>query len=352
MSDELIESRLAAALRSLKPKTKQPVSATVLNNWITQAESKLGPDAKGGRLGWLVASSVAIAAVQRAVDADGRQLFLLKGGTLLRHRLNATARTTKDVDGIVRGDLDGFFLALEDALAEPWGPLALRRGEVEVVDVPARLINPRRFDITIELRGVTWRRIQFEISPDEAGIGDDFEIIEPPQLTGFGLPDPDTLVAIAMRFQIAQKLHAVSDPHDPPASINDRARDIVDLLLLRDLAEATGSPHIVRGPAVQGCVARYRRHHSGRDRLRVHGRSCHRRRDRASRRRGRPGCRRCGRHTPRNSRGRGHGGRDSGSLACCASGTSPAMDVADGPMMVGVTQPRGHALGRGRRQSA
>lgn len=252
ISDELIESRLAAALRTLKPKTKQPVSATVLNNWITQAESKLGPDARGGRLGWLVASSVAIAAVQRAVDADGRQLFLLKGGTLLQHRLNATARTTKDVDGIVRGDLDAFFLTLEDALAEPWGPLALRRGEVEVVDVPARLINPRRFDVIIELRGVTWRRIQFEISPDEAGIGDDFEVIEPPQLTGFGLPDPDTLVAIAMRFQIAQKLHAVTDPHDPPASINDRARDVVDLLLLRDLAEATGSPTLaeIRAAAI------------------------------------------------------------------------------------------------------
>lgn len=35
MSDDLIESRLATALRSLKPKTKQPVSSTVLNNWIT-----------------------------------------------------------------------------------------------------------------------------------------------------------------------------------------------------------------------------------------------------------------------------------------------------------------------------
>jgi hypothetical protein len=45
-----------------------------------------------------------------------------------------------------------------------------------------------------------------------------------------------------MRFQIAQKLHAVSDPHDPPDSINDRARDVVDLLLLRELAAITGSP--------------------------------------------------------------------------------------------------------------
>lgn len=48
-----------------------------------------------------------------------------------------------------------------------------------------------------------------------------------------------------MRFQIAQKLHAVSDPHEPPASINDRARDVVDLLLLRDLIATTGSPTLV-----------------------------------------------------------------------------------------------------------
>lgn len=86
------------------------------------------------------------------------------------------------------------------------------------------------------------RRIQFEVSPDEAGIGDERETIEPPPLSGFGLPDPDALVGIAMRFQIAQKLHAVSDPHEPPDSINDRARDVVDLLLLRNLIATTGSP--------------------------------------------------------------------------------------------------------------
>jgi hypothetical protein len=242
LSDERISSRLAAMLHTLKPKAKQPASATVLNNWIAEAEGRLGPEAKGGRLGWLVASSVAIACVQRAIDADGRQLFLLKGGTLLQHRLNATARTTKDVDGLVRGDMDAFLLALEDALAEPWGPLTLRRGEVEVVNVPTKIIKPRRSGIIIEFRGVTWRRIQFEVSPDEAGIGQDFEAIEPPPLSGFGLPDPNTLVGIAMRFQIVQKIHAVSDPHEPPDSINDRARDVVDLLLLRDLAAATGSP--------------------------------------------------------------------------------------------------------------
>lgn len=216
----------------------------MLDTWIAQAEGRLGDEARGGRLGWLVASSVAIAAVQRAVDAQGRQLFLLKGGTLLQHRLDATARTTKDVDGLIRGDIDAFLLALEDAFAEPWGPLTLRRGEVEVVDVPTKIVKPRRFDVFLELRGVTWRRIQFEVASDEAGIGSDSEAIEPPPLSGFGLPDPDALVGIAMRFQIAQKLHAFTDPHDPPASINDRARDVVDLLLIRDLAAATGTPDL------------------------------------------------------------------------------------------------------------
>src|SRR5665811_1825517 len=115
MTDEPKASRIAALLHTLTPKAKQPVSARVLDTWIAQAEGLLGPEAKGGRLGWLIASSVAIAAVQRAIDTNGRQLFLLKGGTLLQHRLNATARTTKDVDGLVRGDLDEFLLALEDA---------------------------------------------------------------------------------------------------------------------------------------------------------------------------------------------------------------------------------------------
>jgi len=240
--ERIIPSRIARLIGKLAPKTKQPVSAAVLSNWIAKAESQVGLESKGGRLGWLIASSVAIAAIQRAVDEDERQLFLLKGGTWLQHRLPANARTTRDIDGLVRGDIDVFLRALEKVLAEPWGPVTLRRGPVEVIDVPNKIIKPRRFDIVMELRGVTWRRIQVEISPDEAGIGDTFEAVEPTPLDRFGLPDPDVLVGIAMRFQIAQKLHAASDPHNPPQFVNDRARDVPDLLLLRDLARRTGAP--------------------------------------------------------------------------------------------------------------
>ncbi len=45
-----------------------------------------------------------------------------------------------------------------------------------------------------------------------------------------------------MRYQIAQKLHACSDRHEPPEHVNDRARDVVDLLLLRDLTNLETHP--------------------------------------------------------------------------------------------------------------
>jgi hypothetical protein len=229
-------------LRELKAKESQPNSVSILTKWINHAELQLGGEAGGGRLGWLMASSVAVAVVQRALDKDGRQLFLLKGGNLLQHRLDVPSRTTKDIDGLVRGDIDNFIEILDEVFLEPWGPFTLRRGLMEVINVPTRLLKPRRFDVYIELRGATWRRIQFEISPDEAGIGEESEFIESMPLAGFGLPDLDGLVGLALRHQIAQKFHAVSDPHNPPELFNDRPRDVVDLILLRDLVAATGHP--------------------------------------------------------------------------------------------------------------
>lgn len=232
-------------LSDLKPKTGPPGSARILDAWVNQAQGQLGLGADGGRLGWLVASTVVVAALQRAVDESGSSLFLLKGGTLLQHRLGLASRATKDVDGLIRGDLDAFVGKLDETLDLPWGPLILSRTAIEVIETPTRIIKPRRFHVLVGLRGQTWRRIQVEIAPDEGGAGSESEAFLPPSLHGFGLPEPEQLVGLALRFQIAQKLHACSDPHDPPVAINDRARDIVDLLLLQELTTTDGAPTLV-----------------------------------------------------------------------------------------------------------
>jgi hypothetical protein len=233
---------LAQSLDGLKPKHKSPSSARVLHTWIAQAQETLG--SAGPRLGWLVAATVVTAALQRVVDESGAALFLLKGGTMLQYRLPGMSRTTQDIDGLVRGDIDRFLAELDATLGEPWGPLTLVRGEVDTIDVPHKLVKPRRFDMTVLLNGVTWRRVQIEISPDEGRAGTTPERIPSPSLAGFGLPTPGHLVSLSLCYQIAQKVHASTDPHDPPTLVNDRARDVVDLLLLRRLIDTTGHPSL------------------------------------------------------------------------------------------------------------
>lgn len=95
------------------------------------------------------------------------------------------SRTTQDIDGLVRGDIDRFLAELDKAFTEPWGPLTLVRGEVEAIEVPHRIVKPYRFDIAVQLNGVTWRRVQIEVSPDEGLAGATPEEIPAPSLAGF-----------------------------------------------------------------------------------------------------------------------------------------------------------------------
>ncbi|HEY8717991.1 nucleotidyl transferase AbiEii/AbiGii toxin family protein [Pengzhenrongella sp.] len=232
------------AISRLKPKDTEPRSARVLDGWVAQAQQRIGGNADGGRLGWLIASTVVVAALQRAVDESG-PLFLLKGGTLLQHRLGLDARATSDVDGLVRGDLTRFLAVLDGVIKEPWGPLTIERGPVKVIRTPDRVTKPMRFDVRVRVGPTIWRKVKVEVASDEGGAGDTAEVVTPPSLAAFGLPSPDSLATLALRFQIAQKFHACTDPHDPPASINERPRDVVDLLLLRDLVRAEGQPTLV-----------------------------------------------------------------------------------------------------------
>ena len=234
---------LVRKLSVLKPKNKEPRTVRVLDSWIAHAENDMGID-QGGRLGWLIASTVATAKLQQTVGETGASRFALKGGTLLQHKLGLDSRATKDLDGIITGDMDDFLDALDDVLAEPWGPINFARTSAELIHVPTRIVKPRKFELLLSLRGDMWRRVKVEIAPDEGKAGSSQEHVTPPELAGFGLPTPEYLVGMAMSYQIAQKVHAATNPHNPPLFRNERPRDVVDLVLLRRLVENTGSPSL------------------------------------------------------------------------------------------------------------
>jgi len=163
---------------------------------------------------------------------------------LLQHKLPGQTRTTTDLDGMVTGDLDEYLDVLDSIMNSQWGPLTFTREPVEAIRVPYKVIKPRRFDVVVKINGVTWRRIQVEVSPEEGSAGEAWETVAPPSLAGFGLPTPDHLVCLQMRYQIAQKVHASTEPHNPPDYVNDRAHDVVDLILIRRMAENTGEPSL------------------------------------------------------------------------------------------------------------
>ncbi|MFC1611161.1 nucleotidyl transferase AbiEii/AbiGii toxin family protein [Myxococcota bacterium] len=217
-------------LNDLEPRERVPNTVRTIAAWIQQAERRAGVGAR--RLGWMVASSVVVAALQRARYSDGEPRFLIKGGAYLELRLGLRARATKDLDTLFRGSFDDFLDVLDEALQEPFDGITFQRTEPQEIQVTSRVVKPRRFDIKLQLRGKTWRRITVEVSPDEGSAGAQVDHFPTPSLAHFGLSTPPTTAGLVIDYQVAQKLHACTDPHTPGRP-NDRVRDIVDLHILK-----------------------------------------------------------------------------------------------------------------------
>ncbi|MDR2895791.1 MAG: nucleotidyl transferase AbiEii/AbiGii toxin family protein [Propionibacteriaceae bacterium] len=213
------------------PDKKRPVpSVQAMDRWLSDAQKQTGVGAQ--RLGWLVASTVVVAALQRALAADENPLFLVKGGVYIEFQLGLQARTTSDVDTLFRGTLADFEERLDEALAQPWGPFELVRTEIEVIDAP-KLVKPRRFWVRLTTKGQVWRRVQVEVSFPEGAMAEQVRPVPSPSIGFFGLEMPDELLGVAWDYQIAQKLHAASDPDEEDYE-NQRVHDILDLLLIKE----------------------------------------------------------------------------------------------------------------------
>lgn len=119
-------------LASLSDKNKEPNSIRVLNSWIDHAEQAIGGE-RSGRIAWLVATTVVTAKLQQVLDNNGQPHFIMKGGTMLQHRLGMEARASRDLDGIVTADLDSFLEQLDATLGESWGPITFRRTPAEII---------------------------------------------------------------------------------------------------------------------------------------------------------------------------------------------------------------------------
>ena len=238
------------------PSEDRPVpSARQLDQWMRDAQELTGGTEQ--RIGWVLASTVVIAALQRVAGADGRPLFLVKGGLYLELNMGLDARTTKDVDTLFRGTAEEFEEALRVALEQPWGPFLLQATPLKRVEKAQRIVKPYRFDVKLVTKGAIWRRVRVEVSFPEGDISQYATSVPPPSMAGFfGMETPDEIVGIAMDYQVAQKMHAASDPDILPEFINDRVRDIVDLVLIKEHFYADPTPSTLKAACLDVFNAR------------------------------------------------------------------------------------------------
>lgn len=173
---------------------------------------------------------------------------IIKGGGAMQARLgHSSARATRDLDVTRVSDVDVFIAEAQQRLAEGWQGFTgvLEPGEPRAIaGVPDGYVA-RRAKIRLRYRGSDWLTVRLDIAHDEIDAVERAELVlanETAQLfDAVGLPQPDPVAVMAPVDQIAQKLHACTNPR----SAADRVTDVVDLQQLiavdHDLTEAAAT---------------------------------------------------------------------------------------------------------------
>jgi hypothetical protein len=156
----------------------------------------------------------------------------VKGGSAMALRYGRGTRFTQDLDAARVQPLSQFRSDFEESLAAGWAGFTgrlIEKAAPRPTAVPkAYVMQP--FDVKLDYRGRPWCTLKFELGHNEIGDADEPEFRIAADLvalfTDLGLPAPGPIPVMRADHQIAQKLHAASEPG------SERVRDLVDLQLL------------------------------------------------------------------------------------------------------------------------
>lgn len=215
-------------MSSIPSASSPPVHLNSLIKRISNASQQR--DTTVGRL-----TSVVCNTVIGQMVPDG----VVKGGTAMKLRIGeAGSRFTPDFDASRRAGLsiEDYQNMLAENLHKGWGGFSgtlVMRVPAEPIGVPDEYIM-RPFDIKLSYKGKSLKTIRFELGHDEIGSTAASVIFVAKDILDLfeelGLPTPNPIPVLATEHQIAQKLHACTNPDRKGG--NERAHDLVDLQLL------------------------------------------------------------------------------------------------------------------------
>ena len=156
----------------------------------------------------------------------------IKGGSAMALRYGRGTRFTQDLDAARVQPMARFRSDFEDSLAAGWAGFTgrlIEKAAPRPTGVPtAYVMQP--FDVKLDYWGRPWCTVKFELGHNEIGDADEPEYQLADGLVQLfieaGLEAPKPVRVMRADHQVAQKLHAVSEPG------SERVRDLVDLQLL------------------------------------------------------------------------------------------------------------------------
>lgn len=227
---------------------KRPHSTSVLERWAQEFAEIHGLVKK--RVQDWISYMILASKIEGSSRTEGAPTFVIKGGVALEMRLRDRARATRDLDLIVVvTDADDLTGALRGALEGPYQNFTFR-----VKGDPYRMEDGSvRVEVVLEYRERGWGSVRVDLSPAEAHRLEREEVA-PLDLGYFGLEPARGLTCLSLRYHLAHKIHGMTRPatDDWP---NERVNDLVDLFLLRELAEDL-DPRAVRSACVEVFDAR------------------------------------------------------------------------------------------------
>jgi Nucleotidyl transferase AbiEii toxin, Type IV TA system len=209
-------------------KTKPPFNLSVLERWLTEASRSTGQTA-GRMRRWLGFMVLAAMLDSPRRDSGDEPLFLVKGGVSMELRAGTGARATKDFDAAFRDPIEALADRLDEALAGGHGDFTASRSALQ----PIANTRAVRCDVKLAYRGRSMITIKMEIAPTEGGMREDIDLVVAKSFDYIGIAGPEVVPCVALRWQIAQKLHACTETF--AGGENGRFRDLLDLQILSEL---------------------------------------------------------------------------------------------------------------------
>ena len=159
---------------------------------------------------------------------------VVRGGTSMKLRYGAsTTRFTMDLDVARNVDHDAFLATFSRRLENGWneftGMVVKVRGK-HPKGVPSEYVM-QPYDVKLQYRHHPWCTVRLELSYDEIGDADVADLTPVPSevvnaFKALGFPEPNPIPLMTIPYQIAQKLHGLTEPG------SHRVQDLVDLQLI------------------------------------------------------------------------------------------------------------------------